>query len=274
VTEPTPNPEPPAGPHPDATAALPGFARRHASVVVVLVVGAAAAGYLYGIRPTPRPGGPTYRAAPPAEGGVPPAVTYRELPDADLRPNSGWASDVRTLLFDRPRPTDPVYRTEEMKLEALADRARNRAFDTAPPTVPHPVDQRYAGNCLACHGPGLRVNDKLATKVSHPWLANCTQCHVEGANPALARFDNPLTESGFVGVARSGPGGRAAPGAPPTVPHPTWMRQDCTSCHGTLARPGIRTTHPWLANCTQCHAPSAALDQVGFPLPSNEGKLP
>jgi cytochrome c-type protein NapB len=71
-------------------------------------------------------------------------------------------------------------------------------------------------------------------------------------------------ETAFVGVYRAGPGERANPGAPPTIPHHTWMRENCNSCHGLVTRPGTRTTHPWLTNCTQCHAPSAAHDQVEF----------
>jgi cytochrome c-type protein NapB len=261
-------PQPPVAP--DATTALPAFVRRHATLFVVLVLGVALAGYLRGIREEPRPG-PAAPAATPAPAAVPAAVEYGQLPTARLKANDGWEDALSRLKFDKPGPTDPVVRTEAMKLAALTDRARNRAFDTAPPTVPHPIDQMNPSNCLACHGTGLWVQDRLAPKVSHPWLTNCTQCHVEGANPALAKFDAPPAGNGFAGVPRAGPGARAAPGAPPTVPHTTWMRQDCASCHGLVARPGLRTTHPWLTNCTQCHAPSAALDQVAFPPPGGGG---
>jgi nitrate reductase (cytochrome), electron transfer subunit len=178
----------------------------------------------------------------------------------------------RPSLLETVGGFDPVVRTEEMKLAALADRAKNRAFDTAPPTIPHPTDgMSTAASCLACHGSGIRVGDRVATKVSHPHYANCVQCHALGAPPELARFATPEPDNGFVGAYRAGPGSRAAPGAPPMIPHTTWMRQDCSSCHGQVARPGIRTTHPWLTNCTQCHAPSAALDQVAFPLPATGG---
>jgi cytochrome c-type protein NapB len=49
------------------------------------------------------------------------------------------------------------------------------------------------------------------------------------------------------------------------VPHTTWMRNDCLSCHGRTASPGLETTHAWRKNCLQCHAPSAELDQTGVP---------
>jgi cytochrome c-type protein NapB len=249
---------------PDATTPLPLLIRRRASFIVVLVLGLGVAGYLYGIKePPPQP--TAARSAPP-ESNVPPVVGYTDLPTARIRPNANYEDHLARLVSPVPRITDPVIRTEEMKQAALADRAANRAYDTAPPTIPHPIDQ--PASCLACHGNGIWVQDKLATKVSHPHLTNCTQCHVESANDVLAKFDTPPSENEFIGAFRSGPGQRAAAGAPPTIPHTTWMRQDCMSCHGLVARPGIRTTHPWLGNCTQCHVPSATLDQVAFPLPT------
>ena len=118
--------------------------------------------------------------------------------------------------------------------------------------------------CLACHGEGLRVSGRLAPKVSHPHYTSCTQCHIEGMRSGLTEPAEPA-ENTFAGVSRAGPGARAWPGAPPTIPHTTWLREDCASCHGLVARPGLRTTHPWQTSCTQCHAPSAALDQATFP---------
>lgn len=248
----------------DATTPLPGFVRRHATLFVVLVIGTAVGGYLLGIREPPAhaPAAATARAV---GDDVPPAVGYAQMPTAPLKANDEWDNSLAKLKFEKPAPTDPVVRTEEMKQTALADRARNRAYDTAPPTIPHPIEGMTAASCVACHGTGIKVGDRIATKVSHPHLTNCTQCHVEGTNPVLAKFDTPLTGNDFVGAYRSGAGTRSGPGAPPTIPHTTWMRHDCMSCHGLVARPGLRTTHPWLTNCTQCHAPSAVLDQVAFP---------
>jgi cytochrome c-type protein NapB len=48
------------------------------------------------------------------------------------------------------------------------------------------------------------------------------------------------------------------------VPHTTFMRESCLSCHGPTGADPIRTTHAWRTNCLQCHAPSAVLDQLGF----------
>lgn len=233
--------------------------KRLGSLFVVLVLGAALVGYLRGtVEPPP--------LARPAHAAHAPSATTR------LAPNYAQLMTDRSVPPASVGPFDPVVRTEEMKRAALADRAKNRAFDTAPPTIPHPTDgMRGAAACLACHGTGLKVGDRVASKVSHPHFTNCVQCHAAGAPPELARFATPEPANGFAGTYRASSGSRAWPGAPPTVPHTTWMRQDCTSCHGTVSRPGLTTPHPWLTNCTQCHAPSAALDQVAFPLPPNGG---
>jgi cytochrome c-type protein NapB len=228
--------------------------RRFVPLLAVIGITLAVVGYVTGTRDPaaairPSTDGPT------ASHDVPHAVSYSELPDAKLRPDKSDRS-LAELRYDRPGIFDPVVRTEEMKLAALADRAKNRAYDGAPPTVPHPVDAQSVASCLACHGEGLKVADRLASRISHAHLSNCTQCHVEQSRAPV--------ENSFVGVFRAGPGERASPGAPPTIPHHTWMRENCSSCHGLVTRPGTRTTHPWLTNCTQCHAPSAIRDQVNF----------
>jgi cytochrome c-type protein NapB len=231
---------------------------RGASLLAMFVLGGALVGYLLGIK-SPPPLARTAHAAR-VEGAARPAPSYAQL---------------LTVRTNSPAPggtSDPPARTEEATLSALADRAKNRAYDGAPPTIPHPIDgMRNAASCLACHGSGLKIGETVATKVSHPHFTNCVQCHTPGAPPELAKFAAVDQDNRFTGAQRSGPGSRAWPGAPPTIPHTTWMRQDCMSCHGPVSRPGLRTPHPWLANCTQCHATSAALDQVAFPLPLNGG---
>ncbi|MBL8867972.1 MAG: hypothetical protein KF873_23425 [Gemmataceae bacterium] len=229
--------------------------QRLGALVAAIAIGVALFGFLSGIREPAQP----ERAPAPVHAdrtAAPAAVGYSELPTAAIGPNAGWDRSLSQLKFDKPGIFDPVVRTEAMKLAALVDRAKNRAYDGAPPTVPHPVESQSAASCLACHGEGLKVGDRVASKMSHAVMTNCTQCHVEQSTAPV--------ESAFVGLNRAGPGERASPGAPPAIPHHTWLREDCTSCHGLVARPGLRTTHPWLTNCTQCHAPSATKDQVGF----------
>lgn len=250
-------------PQRDATVIMPGVLRRNIVLFIVIALGITLAGFLRGIN-EPAPLEKAWAESSISQSHVPDAVTYNELPNARLQANSGWSSDLTRLIFAKPGPFDPVIRTDEMKQVALADRARNRAYDSAPPVIPHAINQPQVSNCLACHAEGLKIGDRVATKVSHPHYSNCTQCHVEENRSESALVKHFLSENEFEGTKRAGPGARAWPGAPPTIPHTTWMRQDCTSCHGLVARAGIRTTHPWLTNCTQCHAPSAALDQVDF----------
>mgnify|MGYP001806541063 CR=1 FL=1 len=250
MTPPTP---PPDHPH-TAADLLPRRLQRFATLFAAVMIGVALFGFLVGLREPHRPDRP---APPPADHhSAPAAVAYSELPAASIRPDGGWDRSLSQLKFDKPDVFAPVVRTEGMKLAALADRAKNRAYDGAPPTIPHPVEAQSAASCLACHGEGVKVGDRVASKMSHAVMTNCTQCHVEQATTPA--------DTAFVGVYRAGPGERANPGAPPTIPHHTWMRENCTSCHGLVTRPGTRTTHPWLTNCAQCHAPSAALDQVEF----------
>lgn len=221
--------------------------RLAASVVISLAV----VGFGIGIRePEPRYRPVPIEAATPTTT-IPVAVTYTELTQRPIKVNARWRQSLADLKVE---PVEKVVLTEELKRAALADRAKNRAYDGAPPTIPHPISTQSANGCLACHGQGLRIGDRIASKMSHPLMTNCTQCHVE----QVARSE----PTNFVGLYRSGPGDRANPAAPPTIPHHTWLRQDCVSCHGEIARPGTRTLHPWLTNCLQCHAPSMALDQL------------
>ena len=46
-----------------------------------------------------------------------------------------------------------------------------RAWDGAPPTIPHATNMR--ANCISCHGP----NGESGLQSSHPWRTSCTQCH-------------------------------------------------------------------------------------------------
>jgi cytochrome c-type protein NapB len=54
-----------------------------------------------------------------------------------------------------------------------------RAFEGAPPVVPHPTFDLNVETCRACHEKGLRAGDKLAGMLRHVPLTNCVQCHVE-----------------------------------------------------------------------------------------------
>ncbi|MEQ9408852.1 MAG: nitrate reductase cytochrome c-type subunit [Fuerstiella sp.] len=252
-------------PEPSETTPVTSTPERGLSLFGAIVVGIALVGYLLGITEGNKPITPIATRARGAgdRNDVRAAAPYAAMPETDFSPNAGWSSQLQNLKYERPSRLQAVNRTDDMKLAAIADRAKNRAYDGAPPVIPHRVEQQTAASCLVCHGEGLKLGDRIATRISHAHFTSCTQCHVEAESSGP--FPVPeATENTFVGLYRAGPGSRALAGAPPTIPHTTWLREDCMSCHGTIAREGLRTTHPWFTNCTQCHAPSAELDQTGL----------
>lgn len=186
------------------------------------------------------------------------APTYAELGARPLGPNRQRHHQLVDLVAEEvaaveaERDADPAAR-----LAALQRRAERRAYAGAPPVVPHAIAQRDPAACLVCHGPGQRIGALIAPRMSHPPYQNCQQCHVE------ARVIDPAVDAAlnaFIGAAECGPGPRAFATAPPAMPHRTFMREDCLSCHGPLGAPALRTTHPERTNCQQCHAPSAHLE--------------
>jgi cytochrome c-type protein NapB len=238
-----------------------------AYLICFVVISIAVTGYFVGLQ---SPMNPLQRAADtefPAfaqsthlHSGVVPATQYSEMGSAT---RERFRSVAQTSLRDLKSNFDllaEIKITPEEKAFALAIRKQNRAFNGAPPTIPHAVDQLSAEACAACHTDGTKTETLRIPKMSHQFLANCTQCHVEHKPQHMPAVI--FRENTFVGLAAPDGGPRAYAGAPPQIPHSTWMRVDCASCHGFAGPQGIRTTHPWRQNCQQCHAPSATLDQV------------
>jgi cytochrome c-type protein NapB len=219
----------------------------------------AGVGYLTGTRPPPAPPRPVERDG--AAGGDP-APTYAELRELKRGPNAQQYVAALAPLHERlPGLHEPVVQTEENRRMALEARSSHRAYEGAPPTIPHAVDQQALPACLACHARGLVIAGKTAPRMSHEIHASCTQCHVVEADPRPLQGPVPELPNTFTGLKSWGRGERAYEGAPPTMPHPTLMRTECTSCHGAGGRQGIRSTHPYRQSCDQCHPPSAVLDQ-------------
>lgn len=243
----------------DGPSSEQGSLHRPITIIGASAFGIALVGFLIGISEPVIPA--RSPALPNQLNQTQPAPDYTELGKQPAGANAEWQSDFSRLKQELPGLFDPVVRTPEMKQVALLDRLRTRAFDGAPPIIPHPVQQQSYANCLVCHAEGMRLGDRVATKISHAPFTSCTQCHVEASADFPFPIERPETENLFAGRLRAGAGIRAAPGAPPSIPHTTQLRTDCMSCHGLVARPGLRTTHPWLQNCVQCHAPDAELDQ-------------
>lgn len=191
------------------------------------------------------------------EKGVILATHYSEMTATRRTDRSGTQISTLQSIIE---PLAEIKISPEEKLIALQLRARNRAYNGAPPTVPHAIDPQSDASCVACHQTGVVTASLRIPRMSHTFLANCTQCHVESQPRHLPAV--VFRENLFAGLPAPTAGPRAFPGAPPQIPHTTWMRSDCMSCHGYEGRHGIRTTHPWRSNCLQCHTPSAPMEQT------------
>ena len=136
------------------------------------------------------------------------------------------------------------------------ERAERRAYDGAPPVIGH---ENFQMVCTECHDrEGMAVDDVgFAPPSPHEEtrglsaMSRCQQCHV------FKVTDDLFAENAFAGLRQDlRSGGRLHPFSPPTIPHKTFMRENCTACHsGEAAREEIRTSHPERVRCTQCHVP-------------------
>lgn len=144
------------------------------------------------------------------------------------------------------------HTSQDITLTPTTLRAERRYFDGAPPIIPH---DPMPGDCTACHTregralPGLGIAPANPHAQTQGVSAACRQCHVFRDTEDLfaeSRFA-PLKQIIRASV-------RAYPGAPPIMPHPLFMREDCHACHaGLAARPEIAFDHPQRTNCLQCH---------------------
>lgn len=235
-------------------------------VIASGVLAVAVIGFFTGIAPAPEAAF-EIRASREVASDLPRAPSHADLAAgfaaqaSEARQLAAWGAMAREGR--RALTEEPPAATEEEIREALALREQRRAYDGAPPRVPHPMTQTGSLDCVACHQDGFVVEGRVAKMMSHETYASCSQCHVEdvhsmpGARNALA--DGPPIDTRFVGLEAPVAGPRAWDGAPPVIPHATQMRERCESCHGVLAE-GLRTSHPWRQSCTQCHAPSAEYD--------------
>lgn len=222
--------------------------RRRLKIGLVVVIAVAAVGFLIGIRPMPKPKliDRPYLASDGEQESVP-GQRYDEL---RLR-NHGANSEVSSPMIAVAPSEKPTAPTAAAKNTALNARKQRRAYDGAPPVIPHEVDALGSDACLSCHGEGVMVGDLIAPPLSHEPYSQCVQCHAPTSND-VSTPPKPAVNS-FTGAGRVGPGSRAWPGAPPTIPHTLQMRSNCVGCHGHAGDPGLRTSHPERRSCQQCH---------------------
>lgn len=120
-----------------------------------------------------------------------------------------------------------------------------RLYFGAPPTVPHEVGAEM--RCQLCHNdPDMGV-----PLTPHPERLRCRQCHV-----AVAEDSPPFRSSTFSGLTPPARAPRVQPLAPPLIPHPVLLRENCLACHNPESgKDVIATTHPERLRCRQCHIP-------------------
>jgi cytochrome c-type protein NapB len=191
-----------------------------------------------------------------------PAISYAEVSSVPMGPTDAWSATPQSLPKSQYDLYTKIEPSEAEKEASTKLRASRRAFNGAPPMISHPVENTTDAACYACHGSGVQIAGLKASVMSHQFLGNCVQCHAPMA-PEPFRDVDATVESTFVGLPAPKEGKRAYQGAPPTIPHSQWMRENCNACHGgPNGWAGLESTHPWRTNCTQCHAPSATLDQM------------
>ncbi len=138
--------------------------------------------------------------------------------------------------------------------DSRSSRSNLRAFYTAPPVIPHEVDERDSEVCLSCHIDVFDFGDSVTVKTPHPDFTNCLQCHV----PAISQYGEIDEEvlSSWSGLEEPRAIKRAHAFAPPVVPHRLFLREVCLSCHHPdSSREYLRSPHPERVNCRQCHVP-------------------
>ena len=148
----------------------------------------------------------------------------------------------------------PVPDHEGAVKTAALERAERRAYDGAPPVIPH---ENFSITCTECHnlegvaveGTGFSPPSPHEVTRGMSAISRCRQCHVFRETETL------FVDNSFVGLRQDlRRGRRLYDGAPPVIPHKILMRENCRACHaGPAAREEIRTSHPERARCRQCH---------------------
>lgn len=236
---------------------------------LAVLIGVAFTGFFVGTTDEVARSAPTPDVGQIAREGLREAPSYTELRLSARGTGPGWPEEQALLATLSPTRLDPVER-DATGLEALLlARADRRAYDGAPPTVPHPIEQGGYPECLACHEEGLKIRDRTAPGMPHATLTSCTQCHVSTASgPPTGGVEGQGALSAgntFTGLAAPERGPRAWDVAPPQIPHTSRMRDRCLSCHGVNGASPMRSTHPSRESCTQCHTSSAEQDQRQWP---------
>ena len=95
------------------------------------------------------------------------ATHYAEMHEATRHRTTAY----RTSLTDLKSNVDPFAELKisaEDKTSALQRRDARRAFNGAPPTIPHAVSETSTAACIVCHGEGAKT-ETLRIPLSAMW---------------------------------------------------------------------------------------------------------
>lgn len=236
-------------------------------VLLTVVVGVSFIGFLRGTTQDDYTFEPPLRDLPEAHhGDVHKARPYWELRDSPRGAGPVLEADLAAMGAAVPGRADAVSLAGHDKRVALMSREATRAYFGAPPVIPHPARQQTQAECTACHDNGVRLGNKAAAAYPHDAFVSCTQCHAM-AEPSVpweasaVQPDPRAVQNLFVGEHAPLQGERWTDVAPPRLPHPTFMHERCTSCHGPNGRDALKSTHPERQSCLQCHVTNAAIEQ-------------
>ncbi len=218
------------------------------NVLLAAIVTLALLGFIAGTRTSTKPVASQGKTTS-IDSKAPKAIAYWELQKRQRDPNA--RKELATLIPDNSKIAAKAP-TDAERSQALLDRTKLRAFTGAPPMAPHPICEMTTESCIVCHKSGMVIKEKTAPVMSHQMLTNCIQCHVSAVRKE-PKEPSEMPPNSFAGWLSWGEGKTAWPGAPPIIPHPTWMRKDCNSCHGQFGKIGLKTPHPQRNNCKQCH---------------------
>ncbi len=180
------------------------------------------------------------------------------------------------LLYPQLRNADGSFSpiTWDAALDLIASKVKDTLAQHGPEAVSGFMTQFQSDEPMGCYQDLDRGDDFV------PWGNNMAEMHpvlfsrileTKRVKPATRIIDiatrrTPTTDyadlhvlvaSAFRGLPQ-GPwqGGRATPGAPPTIPHTLQLWENCLTCHaGSASRVEIRTSHPERPRCRQCHVP-------------------
>ena len=132
-------------------------------------------------------------------------------------------------------------------------REARRAYDGAPPIVPHELTDPDGGDCLDCHSETMDIGDgRIANPTPHPEWSSCLQCHAPGI-PAFGKLEEEV-ESDFVGLKAPARLKPTVDGAPMAIPHDIVARKNCAACHAAdHPVEEMRCDHLQRTQCLSCH---------------------